>query len=280
MSAIIRTLWDKEVPYTSTFFPGGEPHVCIERPEEIRGSYVWVDARVRTAADWVMLLAVLDAVQGLCPKLLALFLPYFPGARQDRRQPGTAFTAKVYADQLRAFALDKVVVVDPHSDVTAALLPNLLALPLTIAVPDGLRYKGVISPDAGAERRAYAAAAALDLPVVHARKQRDWKTGRLSGFSCEPLPKAGRYLVVDDICDGGGTFIGLADGIGGSLEYRVDLYVSHGIFSKGRDDLLRRYSEIYTTDSWYPGTEPAHPRFHVRELLPIVSPVMKGVISP
>ena len=82
------------------------------------------------------------------------------------------------------------------------------------AAIDPADYVGLICPDAGAAKRTEAVAEALALPVFYARKKRDFATGRLSGFACEPLPPEGRLIVVDDICDGGGTFRGLAEATG------------------------------------------------------------------
>jgi ribose-phosphate pyrophosphokinase len=55
-------------------------------------------------------------------------------------------------------------------------------------------------------------------------------------------------LVVDDLCDGGATFLALADALA-DVVADAGLYVSHGVFSKGLDALLGRYGRIITTDS-------------------------------
>jgi hypoxanthine phosphoribosyltransferase len=69
----------------------------------------------------------------------------------------------------------------------------------------------------------------------------------------EPLKAAGNYLVVDDICDGGGTFNLLAEAFQKdphAAKSDLSLYVSHGIFSKGIRAINDRYVNIFTTDSW------------------------------
>ena len=57
----------------------------------------------------------------------------------------------------------------------------------------------------------------------------------------------GKVCVVDDICDGGATFLSLAEMLYRSQPNmsRLDLYVTHGIFSKGTDELLKKYATIY-----------------------------------
>lgn len=64
-------------------------------------------------------------------------------------------------------------------------------------------------------------------------------------------------LVMDDICDGGATFISLAKEIKAHELYNDQelwLYVTHGIFSKGKQTLLDAgYSKIICL---HDGTKP------------------------
>lgn len=117
-----------------------------------------------------------------------------------------------------------------------------------ISPPAG-KYSAVVAPDAGAEKRAMAVAKKLRVPLVHAWKRRELSTGAISGFGHEPIALAGRsrLLVVDDICDGGRTFTGLADTIG--IGFDLHLYVTHGLFTQGTAELRSRFSHIYATDS-------------------------------
>jgi ribose-phosphate pyrophosphokinase len=70
-------------------------------------------------------------------------------------------------------------------------------------------------------------------------------------------------VVVDDICDGGGTFLGVAAAMraryGGALQ--LHLFTSHGIYSKGAHVLLESaYQTIGSTDSFSHGI--AHSRLY------------------
>jgi ribose-phosphate pyrophosphokinase len=194
-----------------------------------------------------------------------LFLPYIPGARADRGKP---FGAWVYAKFILSLEPHHIVVLDPHSPVSANFLngqreqgTQLDVFPVSRIikreVQDGSSdsrpqpYVGVIAPDHGAVDRARAAAVAMGVPVYLAGKTRDFETGKLSGFHMEDeLPAEGKLLIVDDICDGGGTFIGLAEATGLTRD-RVDLWVTHGVFSKGFGDLLSHFGKIHTTNSYF-----------------------------
>lgn len=258
--------YGESIPVNMMTFPGGEPHVTITAgmyAQAVTNAPVWIDARIADAEGWMTLMALINAVKALKPKCLGLFLPYFPGARQDRREPGRAFTAKMYAEMLNALSLDLVLTVDPHSEVVCGLVNEFHVIKSSELEwsARSAPYDAVICPDAGAERRATAMADRLKLPILYGHKHRDQLTGKLSGFSCDLIPNEyRRLLMVDDICDGGGTFIGLAEHLRQAGEiscdatepYRhvLDLFVTHGIFSNGFEALSTRFDMIITTDSF------------------------------
>lgn len=245
-----------------TTFPGGEPHVQLGG-RFLSGECVSVTARIRNFNDLGELLVVKSALDGMGVEA-ELFLPYFPGARQDNPLLGEEAGARLYADIINSAEFETVTFVDPHSPVISNLLENGQAIDLSelSCFTDHFEWlednygqiDGIIAPDAGAEKRAFAVAQNFfDVPIFYARKHRDSATGRLSGFSCEDLPGPGHYLVVDDICDGGGTFIGLAEEIHRKPPINTQelhLWVTHGIFSKGLEELGKHYATIGTTDSW------------------------------
>jgi ribose-phosphate pyrophosphokinase len=109
----------------------------------------------------------------------------------------------------------------------------------------------LISPDGGALKKIYKVSEALNgMEVVECSKSRDVKTGRLSGFKVYADDLQGRScILVDDICDGGGTFIGLAKELKAKNAGALYLAVSHGVFSKGTDLLTEVFDHIFTTDS-------------------------------
>jgi len=193
------------------------------------------------------------------PSKRVLVIPYFPGARADRGKP---FGLGVYADFIRNLYLNKIIIFDPHSGMTGDELhagsdnldivySNELLKQSHVRAMLG-KYDAVIAPDKGAGLRTYRVSTALETGFYQAEKTRDFETGKLSGFKLDGLPKDGKYLIVDDICDGGGTFLGLADAIGLPPQ-QLDLYVSHGVFSKDAlNTLANRFGQVYTSNSYNP----------------------------
>lgn len=206
--------------------------------------------RPRSLMTFVTAMFLVDSINQQGGWVKNLVLPYVPGARQDRINPtgDVLFTIQGVADMINARQFSRVLILDPHSPVTTKLINRATEYPLTlIAQRLWQGYGGIIAPDKGAKERAEIFAAAMGKPITYASKNRDVSTGRLSGFSVNV--EAGRhYLVVDDICDGGGTFIGLGEKIREQGAF-ADLYVTHGIFSKGTSALSDIYRNIYTTDS-------------------------------
>ncbi len=146
-------------------------------------------------------------------------------------------------------------VLDAHSEVTPALVDYCEVIPNYEFISETIKCIGkpvvLVSPDGGALKKIYKLSEHLaGMPVVECGKTRDVLTGKLSGFKvyADNLDGAS-CLVVDDICDGGGTFTGLAEALKSKGAGQLFLAVSHGIFSKGVDVLTGYYDHIYTTTS-------------------------------
>lgn len=248
-------------PFT---FPAGEAHIKREERrdlEPVEIALIQPDSEsIHTdlfhLAMWNDYIARQDRENGTETRTV-LILPYVPGARADRGNP---FGLSVYAEFINLLFVDQIIIFDPHSQVAPELLEGrenltvvysdeLFSAPHFIKLPD---YVGVIAPDKGAVLRAQNVADVLGVPLFKAEKKRDEATGQLSGFTVETLPEEGKLLLVDDICDGGGTFLGLADASGLPKE-RLDLFVSHGVFSKAACyNLPTAFDTIYTTNSYAP----------------------------
>lgn len=230
-------------------FAGGEPHLNVHRPQEVTGFRFVICAGIGSFAALGEVLVASDALRRSGAVEVSFICPYLPGARQDR---GAPLTAKIYADIINAAGFERVVCVDPHSAVMPALLERLLIVNAEDVI-DAEFLSGehvvLVCPDAGATKRTEAVAQRFGLEVVYARKHRNPMTGQLDGFSCEPVPAGATAVVVDDICDGGGTFLGLATAIGLPRE-RMRLWTTHGIYAKGVDHLRERYARIGCTDSF------------------------------
>lgn len=245
------------------FFPGGEPHARI--PVNFGPALLFLKAR--TWNDFGLALCVLDALQNQAPTMavdtVQCFAAYLPGGRQDRSDGQTPITRDIYLEPLW-IACDKLYTFDVHSNTAFGyryknFMPSDL---LRWSSPTG--ELAIIAPDAGAKARAQDFADHITndggntghVEVIQCTKRREFASGNFIGFGMPPLPPAKGYLIVDDICDGGGTFNLLAEQFDkvAPKDARLGLWVSHGIFSKGVRAIHPRIEQIYTTDSWFKET--------------------------
>ena len=244
---------EPDILFDSFTFNGGEPHIRIQAFDTSKA--VKITHRINSFNDMGRLCVAVDALRRMGVKTIDLFIPYFPGARQDRVMlPGESLTVKVIADIINALKLNSVSNFDPHSDVTPAVLDNCRVFSNHSFITEILSLLPekplLVSPDAGASKKIFSLASHLKLTdVLECGKKRDVSTGALSGFKVPEADLGGKpCLIVDDICDGGGTL-----GLGKELKKRnagkLYLAISHGIFSNGLDELSKVFERIFTTDS-------------------------------
>jgi len=245
----------KSINFESFVFNGGEPHIKILEDLSQKDE-VTITTRIQSFNDIGMLLIAADALKRMGIQKLNLVLPYFPGARQDRIMvTGEALTVKVYADILNGVGFQKVMILDPHSEVTPAVLNNVKVISNHAFVKECLKDEKdylLISPDGGALKKIYKVAQFLgSKPVIECSKKRDVETGKLSGFRVYEEDLQGKTcVIVDDICDGGGTFLGLAEELKKKNCGKLILIVTHSIFSKGLEQLTEVFDHVFSTDSF------------------------------
>lgn len=197
---------------------------------------------------------------------ISLEMLYFPYARQDRVcNRGESFSLKVIANFINSLGFARVFVLDPHSDVLAGCLDNMMVIDNSInvrnAVGNVLTMEDVslVSPDAGALKKVYQYAKSFpySIGVVRADKTRDVGTGKITGtvVYSEHLGNTD-LVVVDDICDGGGTFFLLAEELRKITNGTVSLFVTHGLFTKGVDIVADVYDNVFVANNMFG----AHPK--------------------
>ena len=247
---------ENSIEFQSFTFSGGEPHIKITS-DLSNIKEVTVTTRTKSFNDFGLLLLAIDALQRFQIEKINVFIPYFPAARQDRVMvQGEPLSVKIYADILNALNLNKVTVFDAHSEVTSAVLNNCESISNHTFIQEVIKNIGtdliLISPDGGALKKIYKVSEYLGgVEVVECSKKRNVKNGKLEGFKVyEDDLKGKDCLIVDDICDGGGTFLGLAKELKNKNAGNLYLAISHGIFSKGVDELNETFTKIYSTNSF------------------------------
>jgi ribose-phosphate pyrophosphokinase len=286
-SAITITYGGREYGASSFTFPGGE--VQLEFPDlpDCLLLDVLVAARVQSSDDLIRLVLATEVIRRFqVSGSRRLFLPYLPYARQDRvMDRRQAFSLKPIAAIINSLGYDQVVTCDLHSPVSAALIENVAEIVQADVVERFTALRNwiaknkpvVVSPDAGASKKTLEtvrrfAARGCPLAFLQATKVRSVATGEITETRVEgEMAESGwTALILDDICDGGRTFIELAKALRQKGASRVFLYVTHGIFSKGIGVFDGLIDGVFTTDSFRTS--------YLRE--PSSVPVLTHVINP
>jgi ribose-phosphate pyrophosphokinase len=165
---------------------------------------------------------------------ISLHLPFLPYGRQDKNISNeSTFALHTFATIVNALQFHTVSSVDPHSDQAIKLINRFVAIDPMDRVMKALVETQAVAcyPDGGAATR-YGKLIAQFNQVLF-EKVRDQATGNIVGIDTDDEVLPLTYLIIDDICDGGRTFVEAAKVLYERGAKEVHLYVSHGIFSKG-----------------------------------------------
>lgn len=254
------------VPHTKTVFSDGAIGVKIEAalPRNPEQAFITVRSEGKLNDEFFEISSLVNILRHLNNRInIGLYLPYTPYARQDRcMERHDAFSLGDYADQLNSLKLDKVVILDAHSDVAPALFNNCTNIPQHFILSTGeasdiMGWGNVlVAPDAGASKKILKAAGVLGIShenVVYMEKERDTRNGNILGTkvaSNAGVLVGASAIIVDDLVDGGRTFTECASALYAAGATHVGLFVTHGIFARGVQPLIDAgIDRIWTTDS-------------------------------
>lgn len=274
---------ESDVKFKILKFPDGQQDIIIPI-EGIIGAYwlnelldkrnITIKSRFNSFKDLELIICATKALRRLGVKQIHLYIPYLLGARSDRQfvEGGNSYLVDVIAPVINSLEFESVTVVDVHSDVAAACIKNLISIDNKNLIASSLDHIYpnntkrmylhfnciLISPDAGALKKVYKVADSIGYKgdVVVCSKSRD-ENGNLSK-TVVPISNRANIenkdiIIIDDICDGGATFINITKTIkeeNTTIKLgKIYLIITHGIFSKGLKELSRYFDGIYTTDS-------------------------------
>jgi ribose-phosphate pyrophosphokinase len=151
------------------------------------------------------------------------------------------------ASFINSLGFSRVVTKDAHSYVLEAVVDNLYNVEQYVCAQHLPKHDVLVAPDNGASKKIYKVAQRMSADVVIADKRRD-NTGKIVDVSVDTsvISPSSSVCVVDDLCDYGNTFLELGKELRRTLKSNtMNLYVTHGFFGKGVDDLLKLYDNIY-----------------------------------
>lgn len=286
-----------EIKYEIISYPDGQQDIRIKKEgimmefgDKMAPQPTKILSRLHTFKHLEVIACACSALRNMGVTNITLVAPYILGERSDRTftdeddtDMSSAYFRDVIAPFLRSLNFHRIAVLDPHSDVTEACLPNLKKttnydlvnwalndiaekllpefqnaksdkqLPDLKSFAELMSLKDemvLIGPDAGAEKKILHLAKKLNHENVEfASKLRNPITGKITKVRFGGDVKGKICVIVDDICDGGRTFTELAKLLRQNGAIKVYLIVTHSIFSAGFEDLYAGLDGIYTTNS-------------------------------
>lgn len=181
---------------------------------------------------------------------VSLILTYLPYGRQDKSISNeSTFALHTFAYLINLLDFESVQINDPHSDVALALIDNSSAVYPDLGVQyviEDMETDIVCYPDKGALEKY---SKIYSHPFIYGEKVRDQATGNILNYQVIGDSAGKKVLIIDDICDGGMTFKILAKDLLAAGAKEVNLFVTHGIFSKGLKTLKESgINRIFTPD--------------------------------
>ena len=238
-------------------------YIIINHPVQIK-------ARLNNFKDLELIICATKSLRNLGVKEIHLYTPYFLGSRSDRKfeEGSNNYLKDVICPIINSLNFESVTVIDPHSDVLEACLNNFKKIDNLNLINFSLSNLYdmskillnnefiLVSPDAGANKKIFKIAEQIGYKrdIITCSKYRD-EQGKLTRINV-PLEFSGKDLIIiDDICDGGATFINIAKTIRNRVhnsvkQPKIYLIVTNGIFSKGFKELNQYFDDIYCTNSY------------------------------
>lgn len=245
-------LEDSDIKYSISRFPDGE--VQISLGEFNHKEQIQVNCRVTNAEEFFILMQVLDILDRH-EVLYKVHIYYLMGMRMDRVMDfNRPFTLKIILNSLKNCNADTVEILEPHSDVYYDFRFGGKFTELYVEnSPSNTVWNNfqMVLPDAGAKERYEFS---YDKAVLTCSKVRDLATGNIleikvdnpEVISDKPL------LILDDLCDGGGTFCGIAKAFIslGVPKERLNIAITHMVNPKGIKNLAETFNHVWFTNSY------------------------------
>jgi len=239
-----------EISYEIFHFPDGEAHIkldVIDRKEDVN-----VICRITNAEELFILMQVGDILNRQGVKWF-LTIYYLMSMRMDRVISfNEAFSLKVVTNMINSLRPCAIKVVHPHSSRTLELLKCYVEGTFHPNYKDFESDIQLCYPDKGAMER-YNSSYKSKYPVLIGEKVRNLSTGKIESIIIKN-PEDYKHLpvmVVDDLCDAGGTFLGIAKALK-RIDSNINLSISvvHMVNREGIKNLSKVYNKVYFTNTY------------------------------
>ncbi len=207
--------------------------------ENVRGADVFVVQPCSHPVDFnlMQLLLMIDAFKRASAWRITAVIPYYPYARQDRKdRPRVAISAKLVADLLETAGSSRVLTLDLHAPQIQGYfnipVDHLFASPVLVEYFQKMNLgpMTIVSPDAGGVERARYFAKRMDAPLAIVDKRRiDVNVSEVMNLIGDVSGRPA--LIIDDIIDTAGTLVKTAEALLDNGATKVFAACTHPVLS-------------------------------------------------
>jgi len=239
---------------------------CVNFNSSMRGKRVYLLTTPNSPLKFIQLTLAIDAAKRASAAEIIPIIPYFPYARQDKRdQHRGPIGARVIAEIIQNCGATSIITFDLHSDQ----MEGFFNIPVIHMRGKNVFYKTIVknyngntilcSPDAGGVKRVKKMRDIImehhpdiNLPYVTIDKTREG-ANHVSQMSIIGDVKGKHVLMIDDMCDTGGTLVKATDLLLENGALSVSALVTHAILSgKGINTIGNsRLTNFIYSDSIY-----------------------------
>lgn len=247
----------KPISFEITKFPDGTSQVwhvdkIFEYADNVEIQFLWENNEAEVI-HFLMLLDLVSYDENNYNSIL-LTIPYMPYARQDKEINNyTTFALNTFYKMLNSIVSDrkkiKIETFDLHGYNNLPVAMNIR--PFFYHVVETFKPDVIFYPDKGAYTRYNKHVNEI---VLFGEKIRDQSNGKIIDYQIRNSEyfniQDKKILIRDDLCDGGATFVQAAKALKKLGAGEIALCVSHGVFSKGFDEMKEAgISQFFYTNS-------------------------------
>lgn len=250
----MRDLPAQDVPLIGKLHPQkfSDGEVCVDFESSVRGKRVYLISSPNDSDKIMQLNFAIDAAKRAAAKEIIPIIPYFPYARQDKKdQTRGPIGGKVFAEMLENRGATQIITFDLHADQ----IQGFFNIPVTHMEGKYLfdRYLYdtwrenefdksnecsivLCAPDAGAAKRVKhfrdqnKERWGIDFPIVMIDKTRK-EANKVDSMVIIGDVENKHVIIIDDMCDTGGTLIKAATELKDAGACSVRAIVTHGVLS-------------------------------------------------
>lgn len=242
-----------DIDYSISRFPDGEVQITLG--EFSHKESIVVKCRITNAEELFILAQIMDILDRH-DVLYTVEIYYLMSMRMDRVMDfNRPFSLMIVAKMLKMFKARKIYILEPHSNRLLWDMSFFRELPCSETwqlKTDFFSTHQILFPDAGARTR-YEKNLNSKYPSIFCSKIRDVNTGKLSGFKIENPEdiKYDQIMIIDDLCDGGGTFCGIASAVREvTPNISLSIFVTHMVNPRGIENLSKTFDHVWFTNSY------------------------------